>query len=815
MKNHVRNAAHRRKLLLFSLLAVLCLPAHALQDTLEIYISPQGADSNAGTAAAPVRTVETAQRLAAGHYGRRTVHFLFMDGTHYLPQTIRVTAEMSGTAEHPVVYRAQHPGKAVLSGGMPLQLRWKKGRNGIWSAQMEQAVDGFDQLYVDGVRRPMARYPNIVPGKNVFDAWDLSHSARADSATDLFLSRRPQRWKQPAGAYVHAMHAALWGDMHWVVKGKDEQGNLQLEGGWQNNRPSAMHGVYRIVENVFEELDQPGEWFYDSEAQRLYYYPEKGQSMKKATVEGVRLKHLVEMRGSRERPVEHVSWQGLIFRHSARTFMENREPLLRSDWTIYRGASVIMEGTHDCSVRHCEFDQVGGNAILVNCYNRRAEIYGCYIHDSGANGVAFVGDPADLRSPLFRYGPQNYRTLDRTPGTKGDNYPADCRVEECVITRTGRVEKQTAPVQISMSYHITVAHTSIFDVPRAGINISEGSYGGHVIEFCDVFNTVLETSDHGSFNSWGRDRYWSPDIKTTSREVERSPGLPYLDILAPTILRNNRWRCDHGWDIDLDDGSSCYRIYNNLLLSGGLKLREGYDRIVTNNIIVNNSLHPHVWYANSQDVFAHNILHDAYKEIGMNVCIPADGTWGKLMDANFYLSEDNSRLRFGKNGCDANSISGNPQFVDPSSGDYRVAEGSAALGIGFRNFPMNQFGVTLPQLKAVAKQPAFPQLKATASSTGNTLTELGGCRVKNIETLGEQSATGLKDREGVLVKDVAPDSKWGLAGLKQNDVILAIGKEPTPNVRALQQWLKQNNPTTVTLKIWRNQQTLERTLRLK
>ena len=24
------------------------------------------------------------------------------------------------------------------------------------------------------------------------------------------------------------------------------------------------------------------------------------------------------------------------------------------------------------------------------------------------------------------------------------------------------------------------------------------------------------------------------------------------------MLRNNRWRCDHGWDIDLDDGSTNY-----------------------------------------------------------------------------------------------------------------------------------------------------------------------------------------------------------------------------------------------------------------
>ncbi len=47
--------------------------------------------------------------------------------------------------------------------------------------------------------------------------------------------------------------------------------------------------------------------------------------------------------------------------------------------------------------------------------------------------------------------------------------------------------------------------------------------------------------------------------------------------MKPTvILRNNRWRCDHGWDIDLDDGSTNYHIYNNLTLNGGIKLREGF-----------------------------------------------------------------------------------------------------------------------------------------------------------------------------------------------------------------------------------------------
>ncbi|MCO5240744.1 MAG: hypothetical protein M9904_11895 [Chitinophagaceae bacterium] len=40
--------------------------------------------------------------------------------------------------------------------------------------------------------------------------------------------------------------------------------------------------------------------------------------------------------------------------------------------------------------------------------------------------------------------------------------------------------------------------------------------------------------------------------------------LILLDAQKQTIIRNNRFRCDHGWDIDLDDGSSNYHIYNNL-----------------------------------------------------------------------------------------------------------------------------------------------------------------------------------------------------------------------------------------------------------
>lgn len=238
-----------------------------------------------------------------------------------------------------------------------------------------------------------------------------------------------------------------------------------------------------------------------------------------AKVEIVRLKHLIEFNGTKENPVRGIHLQGLTFKHTARTFMENKEQLLRSDWTMYRGGAIVFNGAEECSVENCEFDHLGGNTIFVNNYNRYLTVRGCYIHHSGANGIVFVGDPDMVRSPLFRYGNQNYETMDMTPGPWGDNYPQDCWVDDCLITMTGRDEKQTAPVQISMSQRIRVSHCSIYDVPRAGININEGTFGGHVIEFCDVFNTVLETGDHGSFNSWGRDRFWTPDVVTISDQV--------------------------------------------------------------------------------------------------------------------------------------------------------------------------------------------------------------------------------------------------------------------------------------------------------
>ena len=792
-----------RLTLLFPIVSML-LAAAASAPAADLWVSPDGDDANPGTKAKPLKTFDGARQAVRRHErrGKDPLTVRFQSGVYSLPGTVVLTAEDSGTKDASITYAAADGATVVLSGGQRVQLDWTPYRGGILQAAVPKGFTS-DQLFVNGERQHMARFPNYDPEAQYFQGF-----SPACTSAD-----RVNRWSNPAGGFVHAMHRSLWGDMHWRITGKKGD-KLEMLGGWQNNRQMGAHPKYRFVENIFEELDAPGEWFLDAKRSVLYFFPPQGIDPGKATVEVVRLRHLVEFRGDADKPVRHVRLRGLTFTHAARTFMENKEPLLRSDWTTYRGGAVLFNGTEDCGMESCFVDQVGGNAVFVNQYNRRVSIVGCHIADAGASAVSFVGDPKALRSPLFEYHQkQTLDEMDRTPGPKTSNYPADCLVEECLIYRNGRVEKQTAGVNICMAESITIRHCSIYDCPRAGINLCDGAFGGHRIEFNDVFDTVKETGDHGSFNSWGRDRFWHADRGTTAEWVKKHPEMPTWDCRKTVVIHNNRWRCDHGWDIDLDDGSSNYELTNNLCLAGGIKLREGYYRTVTNNILVDYMFCPHVWYPDSRSSFQRNIVwRDAYGAAGMKKTDQSKGVDYNLVHESGAKRRPATTLQ--KFGSDKHSIIADAMFIDPVAGDYRVKEGSPALELGFKNFPMDRFGVTCPELKKIARTPPLPGTLEAAGvrsggwkrpySTPKTANWLGA-KIRNISTKGEMSAVGLGDRNGVLVGGVPAGSKAARVGLKDNDVIRAVNGRDVKNLQAFSQACRQAGKGPVTLTLWRDQ----------
>ncbi|MCO8124878.1 right-handed parallel beta-helix repeat-containing protein [Stieleria sp. TO1_6] len=774
----------------------------------DIYVDPAGSDDHAGNASAPVASLSKAQSIARTMAGQQPVTVHVADGVYYLPDTLVFTPSDSGNASCPVTYQAEHESGVVLSGGSRLDLQWRPYRDGIVMAKTAAGLQ-IDQLFVNGMNQRMARYPNYDPQQKT--------QAYQGFAADAFAKERAAGWANPAGGYIHAMHRARWGGYHYQITGKDPDGQVTYVGGWQNNRRMGMHNEFRMVENIFEELDAPGEWFHDSSSDTLYYMPAEDVDLQTAEIEVVRLRHLIEFQGTEVTPVKFITLKGFVFRHAARTFMETKEPMLRSDWAIYRGGAMVLSGTEDIQILDAEFDQVGGNAIFVSNYNRRTLIKGCHIHDVGASGVCWVGDPNAVRDPLFEYGQKNdLSKIDRTPGPKTNRYPADSVIEDCLIHGIGRVERQPAGVQIEMAQHITVRDCSVYDCARAGINIGDGAWGGHLIERCDVFDTVLETHDHGSFNSWGRDRYWSSDRSASQKVIDQEPDLPFLDAVETTVIRNSRWRCDHGWDIDLDDGSSNYDIYNNLMLSGGLKLREGFRRRAWNNITVNNGLHPHVWYNHSGDEVFSNLFMAAPRGARM----PSETAKGKRVDSNlYYANAPGMADRYTQFGWDIHSIVADPKFVDPENGDFRVQPGSPAFDIGFQNFPMDQFGVKKPSLKQIARTPEIPAVEVRRtmekprSDSGPVAPSLPlywlGAAISNLNG-AEFSAYGVSQSDGgVALSQISQHSAAAIAGLVDGDLIQGINGSQIKRVVDLLSVYQSAGNVPLRLNLVRNQQQME------
>jgi hypothetical protein len=814
-----------------------------------VFVAPNGHDSASGSAAAPFRTLAGAQaairRLkSAGKFPLGGVKVLIKAGTYYLRKPLVFTAADSGLPQSPIRYVAAPDATVIVSGGQLLHLHWRPWKHGIMQAQVPAGLK-TDQLWVNGQKQVLARYPapnaqskapyhgaiTDIFNRGFARRWgqimgllnDIHHhtSEAYYSAgnkwpphvgTQLFAwpaaqainSKYWKQWKHPQGGFIHALHPFGWGSIDFEIK--RIHGRLMLVGGWQTNRPMGAMPHLGYLANFRSFLTMPGEWYLDSRTSRLYFYPPANLKLAGAAVEVARRRSLVEFQASSDHPVQFVMMRGITFEHTPRTFMLNREPIMRSDLTVYRGGAVLFQGAEHCGLVNCNLVDLGGNAVFLSNYNRDVSVRGCLIKNIGGSGVSFVGDPHAAQVPEY-WGIRISRNhMNLTPGPKTNNFPKNCSVDDCLIHNIGQIEYSAVGVEIDLAEDITVRHCSIYNTPRAGINIGDGCWGGDKIEYCDVFNTVLHTGDNGAFNSWGRDRYWQSSIGAM---IKQHPNFPFLDVIKPITLCNNRWQCARGWDIDLDDGSSNYRIYNNVCLQGGIKNRDGFRRIVYNNVIVNNTFYPQVWPQDCGEKFEHNIVMRPYRFVFMY-----HRDWVKAENYNLFPTVAILRKEQAL-GADPNSVAGNPMFVDPQSDDYDVKPGSPALKIGFKNFPMNEFGVTSPRLRAMAQTPVMRGVTAPSHPPKLIVTRhWNGGQIRKITDLAEQSVYGLPTPSGVLVSLAPSNSKLVKLGLRQRDVIMKVnGRRVTTAGQVIAAWHKLHQGQTMKVVVMRQQQCI--TLHIK
>ncbi len=570
-----------------------------------------------------------------------------------------------------------------------------------------------------------------------------------------------KKWANPELAVIHVMQRERWGNMQWRIRSIDYdthkitlgEGGWQIGTLWETFRVNRVGGHSRFfIENVLEELDAPKEYFHNVKAGVLYYKPAKGAKLDRAEIVACNIRQLFQFRGEVRKPVKHITIRGLAFKYTARTMLDPYETRLRGDWAIARQAAVKLEGTEHSTIRDCTFAGLGGNAVFLSNYNRRVTISDSLFSDIGDSAVLIVGSDDAVRSlEVHKKRHVPLTKIDTVVGPKTPDYPRDCKVHNNLMYDLGVVGKQVAGVYLSACQSITVSQNTICRVPRAAICINDGCWGGHIIEFNDISMTVLETADHGPFNAWGRDRYWQTGHRAGGPyDMTLSKKYAKLDNHLPTIIRNNRFAQrssdprlwlppgkgrwlpkpgirfkyfgPHSWGIDLDDGASNYQVYNNLCLDCSVKLREGYYRMIENNVFI--GPHPpekHMGFEDSSDIYRRNIYVNT-----------KDGQawsrhWGTrdlsiLMDYNLYFNYSGDKPIFGidklpaersrglsleqgqAKGMDKHSVFADPMFVDPAKGDYRVKASSPAMTFGFVNFPMHRFGTQKREFQPVIKE---------------------------------------------------------------------------------------------------------------
>lgn len=717
----------------------------AVLNAADFYVSPSGSDSNPGSKARPFATI-TRARDAVRQLKPSTVTVWVRGGTYNLPKTLAFTPQDSGTKAGPITYAAYPGEEVVIKGSAVIDADWKPYKDGIYFCSLEgTALDGksTNQLFCNNERMVRGRFPN----------WDFEDPLRSGKGylvcrdgnlEEMFwrdgqLDDKEGKWADPQTGILHAFHNRNWGNMMYRIKDVDWSNRRVLlgEGGLQCQRrsgPGAGRGKASpyYIENIFEEVDAPHEWFVDSEKNLLYFYPPEGVDIDKALIEAATLSNVIEFVGSSSDPVHHINLRGFKITQSRATFMDEYEDLLRGDWSIHHGGAVFFNGAEDCGVEDLWITQVGGNGIFHSDYNRRVEINGCLIEDIGDSAVCYVGDTQAVRHPWTWSigGRESDEVTDTEIGPKSDDYPKNCAVRNCIMRDVGVYGKQTSGVAVSKSMNITISHCTIYRIPRAGVTFNDGTWGGHVLEHCDIWDTVMETGEHGPFNGWGRDRFWTGLKK----------DLVLLDAFNTVHIRNNRIAnmrpaiSAGNWTIDLDDGCSNYEVYNNLSLGSTLKLREGFYRKVYNNIHVSGvPLGWHCWPDESGDTFERNITVVAGAVEGtaepQQAVIKAAGSmtdhpWGKRhgdnlwwnVNTNKFVAESknkgavNSWAQWRKLGYGEGSLLGDPMFVDPASGDFSVKSQSPAIKVGFKNFPMDRFGHRMTRIEPFGSE--FEKSKA-------------------------------------------------------------------------------------------------------
>ena len=495
------------------------------------------------------------------------------------------------------------------------------------------------------------------------------------------------------------------------------------------------------VENILEELTEPGEWCLDRETGIVYFWPPDEFDRDSVVVPvGDRL---MEMAGSTSHPLTNIIVEGFTFTQTLANF-PNQNSYYK---TPNSAQTVYLENTADCIVRNNYFDQVGGDAIRIQGVNTHNTIVNNEIAYPGAYGI-FIGSlrrgfcrgdrmSGDVPSPAdWNDFPEDQRTVVESWPRSSDHI-----ISNNHIHHVGAIEKHGSGIAFYgvTSPNVTVSHNLIEHTPRFGIAFLSG-FGQVTVEYNKLQYISEETCDTGGIcaNRWYT---YEKDEELCKGNIIRYNHIS--DVIGCGAYGSKAepggvdkadgkiWTRYYSWAIYFDNAPMDVHVYNNICVGnslGGIMISlYGKNINIENNIFIDGDRSQvYLLFAGAMHGvrFKRNIfcvknpqanflrlnlpgemdITEIIDEFDSNIIFIPEGddptvsclASEALLRANLvkYGRAEMTYDVWKKAGFDRNSIFADPEFVDPNNGDYNLKPNSPAIKLGFEPINSDEMGLT-------------------------------------------------------------------------------------------------------------------------
>lgn len=644
------------------------------------YVSPNGSDSNPGTKDKPFATALKARNALRGKKSGGTAVVEMRGGMYLQQETLLFSPEDSGTADAPVIWRSAPGESAVISGGRLITGMKETAIAGrrAWVVDIPDVKEGkwyFRQLFVSAAGKPLERRFRPHIGMKRVDGLTYSprRKAAAHRAAQIDFIYAPgdiKEWQNISDVEVAILH--VWSSSRLRIESVDEKKNIVTFTGMPTFAVDQGGLQPYFVENVKEELDEPGEWYLDRGKGRMAYLPYDGEMLADAKVIAPYLGTVIAFTGDYTKGnfVSHIMFSNITISHS-------ETPLPREGYGGSQGhpdlpAAIELTGAKNVSFIRSTVSQTGNYGIGIGkgCAGNR--VVGCRLYDLGGGGVK-VGDAS-----------MNQKAAE-------PELPVGNIVNNCAIFDTGIMFFSANAVWAGITRGTEITHNKIWNCSYSGIAVgwswsdTQTSCASNIIAHNYISNVLTLVADGASIYTLGR-----------------QPGT----VIRGNVLRDNVKSpfAKEYWQLGLylDEGSSEMLVENNLSFrvgTHGFNMNGGAQNIIRNNISgqVYGNHAPYIRCAKKPfskgNVYKNNI---AWCD-GENMI---DEAWDRSMNSledNLYwnfagktmMFMDKTFTEWQASGQDKGSIIADPQFVDAANDDYRLKPTSPAIKLGFKPFTID------------------------------------------------------------------------------------------------------------------------------